>query len=84
MRHPVNQYLLIRRFNSDWKAIADLLTSNETPPEFDEYILTNSEIIGASEALSRISDVYDVHPLEMALGNVSNGKLKYLKFEKIQ
>ena len=70
----MNQYLLIRRFNADWREIAERLSEEAESPDFGEFSLKNDEMVGASLALSRICDVYNVEPLEMALGNVSYGK----------
>ena len=72
MSHPVNQFLLIRRFSSDWREVAAELEAEDAIPDFESLLLTNEEMVGASQALSRLSDVYNVEPIEFARGNVSH------------
>jgi prolyl 4-hydroxylase len=71
LSHPVNQYRLIRRFTKEWLEIEDLLNSSDEIPEFEELLLNHDEITGAAQALSRLSDVYQIEPIRFASGNAT-------------
>ena len=73
MSHPVNQFQLIRRFSEDWVDLGALLGQPfPSPPDLTDFNLPVEEVLGASQALSRLSDVYAISPLEMATGNISH------------
>ncbi|XP_047144915.1 prolyl 4-hydroxylase subunit alpha-1 isoform X2 [Hydra vulgaris] len=81
--NPVNSYLLIKRFTSGWKDLADLLSINDEKANDIKTILKANEVflptydidmVGATAAMFRLQDTYNITAREIAEGEISGIK----------
>ncbi|CAH1794564.1 unnamed protein product [Owenia fusiformis] len=78
--HPVNAFLLVKRFTLDWKNVEDLL-KNDTSQEIinringhQERFPDTEDLGGAATALLRLQDTYEIPTSKLALGEVGKKK----------
>ena len=62
MKYPLNQFRLIRRFDQNWPKInRKSVEVIENLEEFDNFVtIENHELLGAADALVRLSNVYQL------------------------
>eukprot|EP00079_Xenopus_tropicalis_P033765 XP_017947536.1 PREDICTED: prolyl 4-hydroxylase subunit alpha-2 isoform X3 [Xenopus tropicalis] len=74
--HPVNAYKLVKRFNTDWSSLENLVLQDSAKgfiANFTfqrEYFPTEEDETGAARALMRIQDTYKLDPDVIAKGKL--------------
>lgn len=76
LANPVNSYLMLKRFNVDWRNLETLLTEDlaedltATFNQFKPYFPTREDFEGAMTALFRLQDTYKLQTDTFAKGEI--------------
>ncbi|XP_063666719.1 prolyl 4-hydroxylase subunit alpha-2 isoform X12 [Pan troglodytes] len=82
LAHPVNAYKLVKRLNTDWPALEDLVLQDSAAGFIAnlsvqrQFFPTDEDEIGAAKALMRLQDTYRLDP-----GTISRGELPGTKYQ---
>ncbi|XP_021097277.1 prolyl 4-hydroxylase subunit alpha-2 isoform X4 [Heterocephalus glaber] len=80
--HPVNAYKLVKRLNTDWAALEDLVLQDSAAGFIAnlsvqrQFFPTDEDESGAAKALLRLQDTYKLDP-----GMISRGELPGTKYQ---
>nr|XP_012617564.1 prolyl 4-hydroxylase subunit alpha-2 isoform X2 [Microcebus murinus] len=84
LAHPVNAYKLVKRLNTDWPALEDLVLQDSAAgfiANFSvqrQFFPTDEDEMGAAKALMRLQDTYRLDP-----GTISRGELPGTKYQAV-
>ncbi|XP_012513092.1 PREDICTED: prolyl 4-hydroxylase subunit alpha-2 isoform X4 [Propithecus coquereli] len=84
LAHPVNAYKLVKRLNTDWPALEDLVLQDAAAgfvANFSvqrQFFPTDEDEMGAAKALMRLQDTYRLDP-----DTISRGELPGTKYEAV-
>ncbi|XP_046522419.1 prolyl 4-hydroxylase subunit alpha-2 isoform X3 [Equus quagga] len=94
LAHPVNAYKLVKRLNTDWPALEDLVLQDSAAgfiANFSvqrQFFPTDEDEMGAAKALMRLQDTYKLDPDTISKGELpdpsherAGGNLRY--FERL-
>ncbi|XP_037365278.1 prolyl 4-hydroxylase subunit alpha-2 isoform X3 [Talpa occidentalis] len=94
LAHPVNAYKLVKRLNTDWLALEDLVLQNSAADFIAnlslqrQFFPTDEDETGAAKALMRLQDTYKLDPDTISKGELpdpsherAGGNLRY--FERL-
>ncbi|XP_035146793.1 prolyl 4-hydroxylase subunit alpha-2 isoform X6 [Callithrix jacchus] len=82
LAHPVNAYKLVKRLNTDWPALEDLVLQDSAAGFIAnlsvqrQFFPTDEDEIGAAKALMRLQDTYRLDP-----DTISRGELPGTKYQ---
>lgn len=82
LAHPVNAYKLVKRLNTDWPALEDLVLQNSAADFIAnlsvqrQFFPTDEDETGAAKALMRLQDTYKLDP-----DTISKGELPGTKYQ---
>ncbi|KAM6222931.1 prolyl 4-hydroxylase subunit alpha-2 [Rhynchocyon petersi] len=82
LAHPVNAYKLVKRLNTDWPALEDLVLQDPAAgfiANFSvqrQFFPTDEDEMGAAKALMRLQDTYKLDP-----DTISKGELPGTKYQ---
>ncbi|CAG2104678.1 unnamed protein product, partial [Medioppia subpectinata] len=68
--HPIDVYLLIKRFAVEWKVLEDLLLTNPNVYKHTQNLILNNELIDAAKGMSTLVDTYQLDVTLLADGVV--------------
>ncbi|XP_012369757.1 prolyl 4-hydroxylase subunit alpha-2 [Octodon degus] len=80
--HPVNAYKLVKRLNTDWPALEDLVLQDAAAGFLAnlsvqrQFFPTDEDEVGAAKALMRLQDTYKLDP-----GMISRGEIPGTKYQ---
>ncbi|XP_065729400.1 prolyl 4-hydroxylase subunit alpha-2 isoform X3 [Phocoena phocoena] len=84
LSHPVNAYKLVKRLNTDWPALEDLVLQNSAAGFIAnlsvqrQFFPTDEDETGAAKALMRLQDTYKLDP-----DTISKGELPGTKYQAV-
>ncbi|XP_027825750.1 prolyl 4-hydroxylase subunit alpha-2 isoform X3 [Ovis aries] len=84
LAHPVNAYKLVKRLNTDWPALEDLVLQNSAADFIAnlsvqrQFFPTDEDETGAAKALMRLQDTYKLDP-----DTISKGELPGTKYQAV-
>lgn len=84
LAHPVNAYKLVKRLNTDWPALEDLVLQDSAAGFIAnlsvqrQFFPTDEDEIGAAKALMRLQDTYRLDP-----DTISRGELPGTKYQAV-
>ncbi|XP_048971999.1 prolyl 4-hydroxylase subunit alpha-2 isoform X2 [Canis lupus dingo] len=84
LAHPVNAYKLVKRLNTDWPALEDLVLQNSAAGFIAnlsvqrQFFPTDEDEMGAAKALMRLQDTYKLDP-----DTISKGQLPGTKYQAV-
>nr|XP_044636358.1 prolyl 4-hydroxylase subunit alpha-2 isoform X3 [Equus asinus] len=84
LAHPVNAYKLVKRLNTDWPALEDLVLQDSAAgfiANFSvqrQFFPTDEDEMGAAKALMRLQDTYKLDP-----DTISKGELPGTKYQAV-
>ncbi|XP_058917808.1 prolyl 4-hydroxylase subunit alpha-2 isoform X3 [Kogia breviceps] len=84
LSHPVNAYKLVKRLNTDWPALEDLVLQNSAAGFIAnlsvqrQFFPTDEDETGAAKALMRLQDTYRLDP-----DTISKGELPGTKYQAV-
>ncbi|XP_031552959.1 prolyl 4-hydroxylase subunit alpha-1-like [Actinia tenebrosa] len=77
--HPLNAFLLIRRYRKQWKELEEYLRKNDDESDlfqileaFSTGFPTDEDVLGCVRAIMRIQEVYRISAKQIADGKLSN------------
>ncbi|EDO30487.1 predicted protein [Nematostella vectensis] len=77
--HPVNAYMLIRRFIKNWKDVEEYLEKHDDQEDLLALLRlhkvdfpTSKDMLGCVQAIQRIQDVYNITAKRIASGHLSD------------
>ncbi|XP_073734741.1 prolyl 4-hydroxylase subunit alpha-2 isoform X4 [Callorhinus ursinus] len=82
LAHPVNAYKLVKRLNTDWPALEDLVLQDSAAGFIAnlsvqrQFFPTDEDEMGAAKALMRLQDTYKLDP-----DTISKGQLPGTKYQ---
>ncbi|XP_059030498.1 prolyl 4-hydroxylase subunit alpha-2 isoform X4 [Mustela lutreola] len=82
LAHPVNAYKLVKRLNTDWPALEDLVLQDSAAGFIAnlsvqrQFFPTEEDEMGAAKALMRLQDTYKLDP-----DTISKGQLPGTKYQ---
>ncbi|XP_002710242.2 prolyl 4-hydroxylase subunit alpha-2 isoform X5 [Oryctolagus cuniculus] len=80
LAHPVNAYKLVKRLNSDWPALEDLVLQDPATGFIANlsmqrhFFPTDEDEAGAAKALMRLQDTYKLDPATISRGELPGTK----------
>nr|XP_045008332.1 prolyl 4-hydroxylase subunit alpha-2 isoform X4 [Jaculus jaculus] len=80
LAHPVNAYKLVKRLNTDWPALEDLVLQDSAAGFVAnlsvqrQFFPTDEDELGAAKALMRLQDTYKLDPATIARGELPGTK----------
>uniref|UniRef100_A0A667GXF2 procollagen-proline 4-dioxygenase n=1 Tax=Lynx canadensis TaxID=61383 RepID=A0A667GXF2_LYNCA len=84
LAHPVNAYKLVKRLNTDWPALEDLVLQDSAAGFIAnlsvqrQFFPTEEDEMGAAKALMRLQDTYKLDP-----DTISKGQLPGTKYQAV-
>ncbi|KAL2778794.1 prolyl 4-hydroxylase subunit alpha-2 isoform 3 precursor [Daubentonia madagascariensis] len=84
LAHPVNAYKLVKRLNTDWPALEDLVLQDSAAGFIAnlsvqrQFFPTDEDEVGAAKALMRLQDTYRLDP-----DTISRGELPGTKYQAV-
>ncbi|EPY81668.1 Prolyl 4-hydroxylase alpha-2 subunit precursor isoform 4-like protein [Camelus ferus] len=84
LAHPVNAYKLVKRLNTDWPALEDLVLQDSAAGFIAnlsvqrQFFPTEEDETGAAKALMRLQDTYKLDP-----DTISKGELPGTKYQAV-